>query len=89
MPNPLLPQLGSEAPRQPLLQVSLNPSAFATPGQFSETLTSEELAQLSQLAAQILANPLALRQLSDRVVNLMQQDLALQRERDRGYGGRW
>lgn len=45
-------------------------------------------AELSQLAAKVLEDPLLLRRLGDRVYELMQADLRNQQERSRGYGGR-
>lgn len=74
---------------QPVLMQPVSPTAYAAPVHFSETLQPDELAILSQLSAELLQNPLALQQLSDRVLELMRQDLRLQRERHHGYGRRW
>lgn len=89
MPDDSMIRLGSEAPTQPFFAVTVNPTCYAAPAQFSDTLPSDELEMLYQLAAELLEDPLAVQRLSDRVLELMQQDLTLQRERDRGYGRRW
>jgi len=46
------------------------------------------LDELAKLAEQVLEDPLAVQQLSDRVVQLLQQDLKQQRERHGDYGRR-
>jgi len=46
----------------------------------------DEAAALSSLAQQILDDPIALQQLSDRVFELLERDIRLQRERSRPYG---
>jgi hypothetical protein len=56
------------------------PLGSAAPAQFLDLPHSTELGELSQLAAQVLADPLATAQLCDRVAQLMQQDLRSQRE---------
>ncbi|MGA9377468.1 MAG: hypothetical protein WBV73_01600 [Phormidium sp.] len=50
---------------------------------------NQNQATMSQLAKQVLEDPLLLRQLSDRIYELMQTDLRLQRERSRNYGRRY
>ena len=50
------------------------------------TVDRDELAQYAPLATQILDDPVAMRQVSDRVFELLCQDLRLQQERRRGYG---
>jgi hypothetical protein len=65
--------------------VAVRPAGFTISAQFLDTTN---LAELSQLAVQILADPLAVQQLSDRVIELLHQDLSLQQERSRGYGRR-
>lgn len=78
--------LGSEAVSdRPIVAVC--PAGYVAPARFSES-SEADLAMLSQLAAQLLQDPLAVRRLSDRVVELLQQDLKLQQERSRGYGRR-
>ena len=46
----------------------------------------EELAKYAPLAAQILEDSVAMRKVSDRVFELLCQDLRLQQERRQGYG---
>ncbi|MEO0490789.1 MAG: hypothetical protein AAF215_28760 [Cyanobacteria bacterium P01_A01_bin.123] len=48
----------------------------------------DELPQLSAIANKILDDPLEVKRLAERVHQLMQQDLQLQRERSGSYGGR-
>ncbi|MEO1128067.1 MAG: hypothetical protein AAFX95_28870 [Cyanobacteria bacterium J06639_16] len=48
----------------------------------------EALPQLSQIAALMLDDPLQVQRLTERVYQLMQDDLRLQRERQGYYGGR-
>ena len=48
----------------------------------------DELPQLSAIANKLLEDPLQIKQLADRVYQLLQQDLQLQRERGGSYGGR-
>lgn len=82
--------LGSEAPSDRLVPAAaVKPGAYATPARFLNLSHSEEMVMLSQLAAQLLQDPLAMKQFSDRVVELLQQDLRQQRERSQGYGRRW
>jgi hypothetical protein len=49
---------------------------------------ADESVAIAELAAQILRDPVQARRLSDRVYELMQQDLRIQQERSRG-GGRF
>ena len=51
-----------------------------------EALSPADLKGLGRLAEEILDDPLALQQLSDRVYRLMQDDLHRQQERQRGCG---
>ena len=85
-----LTPLGSEAASDRVVPAAtVSPGAYATPARFLDLPHAEDLAMLSQLAAQLLQDPLAVKQLSDRVVELLQNDLRLQRERNHGYGRRW
>lgn len=70
---------------QPIPAVS--PAGYAAPVQFLELPKPEDLVILSQLAKQVLSDPLATQRLCDRVVQLMKQDLLLQQERH-SYGRR-
>ncbi|MEM0979085.1 MAG: hypothetical protein AAGH78_02315 [Cyanobacteria bacterium P01_H01_bin.58] len=54
---------------------------FAASGQ-------EEAGALAGVAQQVLEDPVALQQLSDRVFELLAQDIRLQRERGHTYGSR-
>jgi hypothetical protein len=67
---------------------AVRPSAYAAPAQFLALPQGQELDALAQLAQQVLADPLAVQRLSDRVVELMRQDLRQQRERSGSYGRR-
>ncbi len=82
--------LGAAAP---CYQVPLMPTGgggdYAMVAQLLPSLTSEELGELSALAAEILADPLAMQQLTQRVVELFYEDVRQQRERDRMTGRRW
>ena len=48
----------------------------------------DEFPQLSEIAAKMLDNPLQVRRLTERVYQLMQEDMQLQRERHGYYGRR-
>ncbi|MEX0271130.1 hypothetical protein AB3R30_18495 [Leptolyngbyaceae cyanobacterium UHCC 1019] len=85
---PLTP-LGSEAARnRSIPAIAVCPAGYAAPARFLELTHPEDLALLSQLAEQLLQDPLAVKRLSDRVVELLHQDLRQQQERSRGYGRR-
>jgi hypothetical protein len=93
---PLTP-LGSEAARDSrrdrftnriIPPVAVRPAGYAAPARFLQLTHPEDLAMLSQLAGQLLQDPLAVKRLSDRVVELLHQDLTQQQERSRGYGRR-
>ena len=89
-PSHLNIRLGSEAPSDRLLPVpAVTPAGYAAPAQFLDLPKSEDLTMLSQLAAELLSDPLAVQQLSERVFELLRQDLMLQQERGYGYGRRW
>lgn len=89
-PSHLTIRLGSEAPSDRGIPTpAVNPAAYAAPAQFLNLPHPEDLTMLSQIAAELLSDPLAVRQLSERVFELLQQDLRLQRERGYGYGRRW
>lgn len=89
-PTTRLIPLGSAAASDRMVPTAaVIPAAYAAPGRFLDLPHAEDLAMLSQLAAQLLQDPLALQQLSDRVVELLERDLLLQRERSQGYGRRW
>jgi ABC-type glutathione transport system ATPase component len=52
-------------------------------------IAHEAQGEMAQLAQQILQDPLRAMQLSDRVYELLQEDLRIQQERSRGYGRRF
>ncbi len=88
-PLPQASALGSESLSQPsLLPAAVRPAGYASPASFLEFAHPKDRDMLLQLAAQLLSDPLAVQRLSDRVVELLQQDLRLQRERNFGYGRR-
>jgi len=74
---------------------SLNPiGEFAAPAGYAahgavlqSDRKKEEQTRIAKAAAQVLQNPLLMRKLSDRVYELMLEDLRNQRERSRNYGG--
>lgn len=84
-----LTSLGSDAPGPLVRPAATRPGAYAAPARFLDLPDAEELAILSQIAAQLLNDPLAVQQLSDRVVELLQQEIRQERERSRGYGRRY
>lgn len=63
-------------------------AGYAAPAFMPGDKSEEDRVALTQLAAKILQDPLAMRRLSDRVFQLLQEDLQLQQERNRGYGRR-
>lgn len=88
-PPPQASALGSESLSQPsILPAAVRPAGYAVPAQFLELAHPEDRDILLQLAAQLLSDPLSVQRLSDRVVELLQQDLRLQHERNFGYGRR-
>ncbi|MBD2123530.1 hypothetical protein [Trichocoleus sp. FACHB-262] len=90
IPSRLTICLGSEAPSDRIVPTSaVSPAAYAAPAQFLDLPQPEDLAMLSQIAAELLPDPLAVQQLSERVFELLQQDLRQQRERSYGYRRRW
>jgi len=69
---PYLTPLGSEAARDSTIpSVAVCPAGYAAPARFLQLTHPEDLALLSQLAGQLLQDPLAVRRLSDRVVELL------------------
>lgn len=67
---------------------AVRPSAYAAPAQFMAVSPGTDLEELARLAQQVLADPMAVQKLSDRVVELMRQDVRRQRERSGSYGRR-
>lgn len=84
-----LTNTGAAAPGdRTLLPAAVHPAGYAAPVQFGEPSQGTDLDTLAQLAAQLLQDPIAVYHLSDRVFELLQQDLDRQRERGYGYGRR-
>jgi len=71
-----------------LLVYGSSTAGYAAPASMQGNQSEEDRVALTQLAAKILQDPLAMRRLSDRVFQLLQEDLQLQQERNRGYGRR-
>jgi hypothetical protein len=69
------------------LRASPSPTGYAAPASIQGSQAEDQVA-LSQLAAKILQDPLAMRKLSDRVFELLREELQIERERNRGYGRR-
>lgn len=65
-----------------------SPAGYAAPASVQSSEKEDDQVALMQLAAKILQDPLAVRKLSDQVFKLLQEDVYLQRERNRGYGMR-
>jgi hypothetical protein len=73
----------------------VRPVGFVAPARFAESASAANpghgnsaQANLAQLASQVLQDPLAMRWVGDRVVELLRRDLRQQQERSRGYGRR-
>ncbi|NEQ31361.1 MAG: hypothetical protein F6K04_10195 [Leptolyngbya sp. SIO4C5] len=62
------------------------PSGLAAPLSVQNYLADTDQAAIAQLAAELLADPLAVEQLSERVFELLQAELHYAQERCRGYG---
>ncbi|HEY9850971.1 MAG TPA: hypothetical protein V6D28_15995 [Leptolyngbyaceae cyanobacterium] len=48
-------------------------------------MTKKPKDEISQLAEKVMLDPLLLRKLSEKVYELMQEDIRVQRDRDRNY----
>lgn len=70
--------------QQPISDMGV-PAGYAAPG-FTGSNSQQDRAAMSQLADQVLKDPLLLQQLSEQVYKLMQMDLEQQRERSGNYG---
>ncbi|NER00187.1 MAG: hypothetical protein F6K30_26395 [Cyanothece sp. SIO2G6] len=71
---------------RPVLPAS-SPAGYSTPNAIAAALSDGEAAALYALAEEILQNPEQVRQLGDRVYELLQQDIRDQRDRN-GYSRR-
>lgn len=79
----------SSAPFLPPSNALTSPSGFAAPPLIQSDCQAQERTALLQAASQVLNDPILLRQLSDRVYELLLEDLRYQRERSRNYGSRF
>jgi hypothetical protein len=76
---------------QPFLKPSSDltrPAGFAAPPLLQSDSQKGDRAALLKTASRVMQDPLLLRRLSDRVYELMLEDLRYQRERSRNYGSR-
>ena len=64
------------------------PAGFIAPAKIQSNLSDREFQRISQAAAKILKDPLEVRQLADKVYELMKADLQAQRDRN-GNCHRW
>ena len=64
------------------------PAGFIVSAKIQTNLSDKEFQQISQTAAKILQNPLEVKQLADKVYELMKADLHAQRDRN-GNFRRW
>lgn len=64
-----------------------HPAGYTAPAFILKNGKKEDLAQLADAAGKVLQDPLRLRLLSDRVYELMQEDLRRQQERSGNYRG--
>lgn len=79
----------SSAPFLPPITGITSPSGFAAPPLIQSNCQTQERSVLLQTADKVLNDPILLRQLSDRVYELLLEDLRYQRERSRNYGSRF
>jgi hypothetical protein len=77
---------GTEPSLKPIGETSV-PAGYAAPALVQSKGKTEDLAKISKVAGKVLQDPLLMRLLSDRVYELMLQDLRRQQERSRNYGG--
>lgn len=82
----VMTSLGTEPSLKPNGDISV-PAGYAAPALVQSKSKTEDLAKISKVAGQVLQDPLRMRLLSDRVYELMLQDLRRQQERSRNYGG--
>jgi cell pole-organizing protein PopZ len=65
------------------------PAGFAAPVEMLSDRSAQAIAQaMAEVAAQVLRDPLLKRRLSDRLYELLQQDLRIQQDRVGRYGRR-
>ena len=76
----------NDAPVWEPIAPAATPAGLMAPMQIQSD--REGLPKLSAIAARLLDDPLQVQRLAERVYQLMQEDLYLQRERQGHYGGR-
>ena len=62
-----------------------SPAGFVAPANVQTNLDRQDFEAISQAASKILENPLEVRQLAERIYQLMQEDVRLQRDRSGNY----
>ncbi len=82
----VMTSLGTEPSLQPIGQPFV-PAGYAAPALMQRNVKTEDLAKISTAAGKVLQDPLLMRLLSDRVYQLLLEDLRRQQERSRHYGG--
>ena len=65
------------------------PAGYAATAEILSESKTEELAAIYKLAGEVMQNPLMIRSLSDRVYQLMLEDLHNQQQRRINYRGSW
>lgn len=78
--------LGTEPVFPPIGDATV-PAGYAAPDFVQRQGKTADLAKISKAASAVLQNPLRMRLLSDRVYELMQEDLRRQQERSGNSGG--
>ena len=64
-------------------------AGYGATAEILSELKTEELAAISRLAGEVMQDALMTRSLSDRVYQLMLEDLHSQQQRKTNYGGSW
>ena len=78
--------LGTHPSFKPIGGTSV-PAGYAAPALVQRDGKTEDMAKISKAASEVLHDPLLMRLLSDRVYELMLEDLRRQQERSKNYGG--
>ncbi len=82
----IMTSLETEPSLKPIGQPSV-PAGYTAPALVQRDGKAEDLAKISKVAGKVLQDPLMMRLLSDRVYQLLLEDLRRQQERSRNYGG--
>ncbi|NES86655.1 MAG: hypothetical protein F6K10_37850 [Moorea sp. SIO2B7] len=75
--------------RKPIGELSAIAGYAAPPNLLTSESQNDNRSAIFDLAAKVLEDPLLTQKLSDRVYELMLEDLRLQRERSKNYGSRF